>query len=87
VLGYGRLRFPAVPKLYFNDTGLLCFLLGLPDSALAGFSGIGAIWEAFVFSELRKLREAHALEASLWFYRDSAQRESDFIIDWKGGLK
>jgi predicted AAA+ superfamily ATPase len=80
-------RLTKSPKLYFNDTGLLCFLLGLPDSALAGFSGIGAIWEAFVFSELRKLREAHALEASIWFYRDSAQRESDFVIDWRGELK
>lgn len=80
-------RLTKSPKLYFNDTGLLCFLLGLPDSALTSFSGIGAIWEAFVFSELRKLREAHALEASLWFYRDSAQREIDFVIDWRGELK
>jgi len=80
-------RLTKSPKLYFNDTGLLCFLLGLPESALASFSGIGAIWEAFVFSELRKLREAHALEASLWFYRDSLQREIDFIIDWRGELK
>lgn len=80
-------RLTKSPKLYFNDTGLLCFLLGIPEGALASFTGIGAIWEAFVFSELRKLREAYALEASLWFYRDSAQREIDFLIDWKGELK
>lgn len=80
-------RLTKSPKLYFNDTGLLCFLLGVPEGALASFTGIGAIWEAFVFSELRKLREAYALEASLWFYRDSAQREIDFLIDWKGELK
>ncbi len=80
-------RLTKSPKLYFNDTGLLCFLLGVPEGALARFTGIGAIWEAFVFSELRKLREAYALEASLWFYRDSAQREIDFLIDWKGELK
>jgi predicted AAA+ superfamily ATPase len=80
-------RLTKSPKLYFNDTGLLCFLLGVPDTALASFSGIGSIWETFIFSELRKLREARALEASLWFYRDGAQREIDFVIDWMGELK
>ena len=80
-------RLTKSPKLYFNDTGLLCFLLGLPEGSIASFSGIGAIWEAFVFSELRKLREAYALEASLWFYRDSSQREVDFLLDWRGELR
>ena len=80
-------RLTKSPKLYFNDTGLLCFLLGLPEGSIASVSGIGAIWEAFVFSELRKLREAYALEASLWFYRDSSQREVDFLLDWRGELR
>lgn len=79
-------RLTKSPKLYFNDTGLLCFLLGLPLEAVSGFSGVGAIWEAFIFGELRKLREAYALESSLWFYRDDSKREVDFLLDWQGRL-
>lgn len=79
-------RLTKSPKLYINDTGLLCFLLGLPATSIDGYSGVGAIWETFVFSELRKLRESLAIESSLWFYRDGSQREVDFIIDWRGKL-
>lgn len=79
-------RLTKSPKLYINDTGLLCFLLGLPVISISGYSGIGSIWETFVFSELRKLRESRAIESSLWFYRDGSQREVDFVIDWRGKL-
>lgn len=79
-------RLTKSPKLYINDTGLLCFLLGLSKDSISAYSGVGSIWESFVYSELRKLREAYAIESSLWFYRDASQREVDFIIDWKGKL-
>ena len=80
-------RLTKSPKLYFNDTGLLCFLLGLPEDSLPSFSGIGAIWETFIYGELRKIREVYALESTLWFYRDGSQREVDFVLDWRGKLK
>ena len=41
---------------------------------------IGAIWETFVFGELRKYLSIAAPEASLWFYRDQS-REVDFVIE------
>lgn len=78
-------RLAKTPKLYFNDVGVLCFLLGLNrDSVMDGYL-IGAIWETFVFGELRKYLSATAPEASLWFYRDQS-REVDFVIEKDGRL-
>lgn len=78
-------RLTKSPKLYFNDTGLLCFLLGLSSPALEENYLVGAIWETFVFGELRKYLNLEAPEASLWFYRDQS-REVDFVIDRNGEL-
>ncbi len=67
------------PKLYFSDTGLLCFLLGLDATTLPHSPSVGALWEAFVLSELRKEQAQRGGSDTLWFYRDGAQREVDFL--------
>lgn len=73
-------RLAKTPKLYFNDVGLLCYLLGLNREVVSTSYLIGAIWETFVFGELRKYLSTAAPEASLWFYRDQS-REVDFVIE------
>lgn len=73
-------RLAKTPKLYFNDVGLLCFLLGLNRDVVAESYLVGAIWETFVFGELRKYLRVDAPEATVWFYRDQS-REVDFVID------
>ena len=78
-------RLAKSPKLYFNDVGLLCFLLGLNREAVAQSYLIGAVWETFVFGELRKFIGIESPEASLWFYRDQS-REVDFVIERNGEL-
>ena len=78
-------RLAKTPKLYFNDVGVLCFLLGLNRDSVVDSYLIGAIWETFVFGELRKYLSATAPEASLWFYRDQS-REVDFVIEKDGRL-
>lgn len=78
-------RLAKTPKLYFNDVGVLCFLLGLNRDSVMDSYLIGAIWETFVFGELRKYLSATAPEASLWFYRDQS-REVDFVIEKDGRL-
>ena len=78
-------RLAKTPKLYFNDVGLLCFLLGLNQASVSDSYLIGAIWETFLFGELRKYLSATAPEASIWFYRDQS-REVDFIIEKDGRL-
>jgi len=69
-------------KLYFVDTGLLCYLLRIRHAQdMMLHASRGAIFESFVVSELykRALHEAH--EPDLYFWRDSAGHEVDIIID------
>ena len=78
-------RLAKTPKLFFNDVGLLCFLLGLSGQAVTESYLVGAIWETFVFGELRKYLSLAAPEATIWYYRDQS-RETDFIIEKDGFL-
>lgn len=75
------------PKLYFADTGLLCALLNIrSEEALLESPAAGAIWETFVFAQLRE-RERHAgRQGGLFFWRDRT-REVDFVIDAGGRLE
>ena len=72
---------PREVKLYFLDTGLLCHLLGVrsPDDLWRHYAR-GAVFETFVFSELLKARRHARREADLWFWRDAAGHEVDFVI-------
>jgi uncharacterized protein len=73
-------RLVKTPKMYFSDTGLLCYLLGLDDNSLSKSSMLGAVWEAACFAQLRKHRERTGSRMSLNFYRDSQQNEVDFVV-------
>jgi predicted AAA+ superfamily ATPase len=72
------------PKLYLADTGLLCFLVNIrtADDLLAS-PYRGAVWETFVFAELRKRQTRAAGSWELFFWRDR-QREVDFLVH-RGG--
>lgn len=78
-------RVVKTPKLYFADSGLACSLLNLDERTLPHSSYLGAIWESFVLSELRKNLSASLPDASIWFYRDQ-QREVDFLISYGGRI-
>lgn len=75
------------PKLYFHDTGLLCWLLGIqhPDQ-LATHPLRGQIFETFVISELRKWFLNRGAPALFHFWRDSNGNEVDLLIEADGGL-
>jgi hypothetical protein len=75
-------RLIKTPKLHFLDTGLLCYLLGLrrPDD-LALHPLRGAIFETFVVAELRKAFLHLGQRPRLFFWRDSAGREVDILLD------
>ena len=74
------------PKLYFADTGLLCALLNIraPED-LPQSPAVGAIWETFVFAQLRHREWRAGRALSLSFWRDRT-REVDFIVDTGKGL-
>ncbi|MDH3973344.1 MAG: ATP-binding protein [Deltaproteobacteria bacterium] len=70
------------PKLYFLDTGLLCYLLRLRGPGdIAAHPLRGMIFETFVISELYK-NFAHKGETPpLYFWRDRTGHEVDVVID------
>jgi uncharacterized protein len=79
-------RLVKSPKLYFLEPGLLCFLLGVHPGNIERSPFLGAIWEAFVFAELRKYQQLYHPRASLFFYRDQQNREVDFLWSSAGHL-
>ncbi len=75
------------PKLYLTDTGLLCSLLNVrSQEALRQTPAIGAIWESFVFAQLRDRERSAGRAGSLFFWRDRT-REVDFVVDIGGRLE
>jgi len=76
-------RIIKTPKLYFMDTGLLCYLVGwkTPESARNGAMSEN-IFETFVISEIIKsrLNNGQDIQDSLFYYRDKEKREIDLLI-------
>lgn len=72
------------PKMYFVDSGLLCYLLRLSSKEeLLLDEHKGAVVETVAVSELLKQRLNSAKKANLTFYRDKNGFEVDMIADWK----
>jgi predicted AAA+ superfamily ATPase len=74
------------PKIYFCDSGLLCFLLGVDQLNLETSPFVGMIWQTFLFAELRKTDAFRNSTIKLWTYRDKSANEVDFIVEHKGKL-
>jgi hypothetical protein len=71
------------PKLYFLDTGLLCFLLRVSKpSELISHPARGQVFETFVFSELFKAFAHRGEIPPLYFWRDRTGHEIDYVIDY-----
>jgi predicted AAA+ superfamily ATPase len=80
-------RLVKTPKVYFTDTGTLCYLAGLKDSehAAAGPLG-GAIFETAVLVEIVKSFINRGEEPRIHFWRTSAGVEVDLIVEDNGQL-
>jgi predicted AAA+ superfamily ATPase len=80
-------RLVKTPKLYFNDTGLASWLLGIRDTDQMAFhASRGALFENWVCLEFLKNRLHHGLPADIYFWRDSAGLEVDFLHEQDGLL-
>jgi uncharacterized protein len=78
-------RLVKSPKLYFLDTGLLCYLLRIRSADELRFHGArGAVFEAWVVSELLKNYYNRGAEPDVFFWRDSAGHEVDIVIEHEG---
>ncbi len=70
------------PKLYFLDTGLLCYLLRIQSPEdLRLHASRGSIFESFVVADLMKSFLNRGRESDLYFWRDSTGHEIDVVID------
>lgn len=75
-------RLVKMPKLYFYDTGLASYLLGIqnPDQ-LSTHAQRGALFEAFVVAEFLKRRLNEGLPSNLYFWRNNTGDEIDLLIE------
>ncbi len=75
-------RLVKMPKLYFYDTGLVCSLLDIQNSAqLTSHYLYGSLFEAFVLSEIIKYRFNRGMEHNCYYWRDKTGNELDCIVD------
>ena len=73
-------RLTKTPKLYFYDTGLLCYLLGIrTQEQLRTSPFTGAIFENFIVSETLKNYYNRGERPELYFYRDDSKVEVDLL--------
>ena len=69
------------PKLYFADTGLACYLLGIDTvEQLVKDQLYGNLFENWVVMELFKSRFNCAADPRLYFYRDVSGKEVDLLF-------
>jgi len=81
-------RLVKSPKLYFVDTGLLCYLLRIRTPGdLITHAARGAIFETWVVSEALKNYFNRGTEPDIYFWRDSAGHEVDLLIDQGSELR
>ena len=77
-----RKRAVKSPKLYFHDTGLASFLLGIYSADILFRDPLrGNLFENAVISEIIKQRNAVGATDSLYFYRDNHGNEVDVCIE------
>jgi uncharacterized protein len=70
-----------MPKLYFLDTGLMAYLLGIRDAdTLSTHASRGALFETLVVSEWIKRQFNAGQVAELYFWRDNVGHEVDLLI-------
>ncbi|HVB03142.1 MAG TPA: ATP-binding protein [Chitinophagaceae bacterium] len=75
-------RIVKSPKLYFYDTGLLCYLLGIKSNfALHRHTAYGSIFENWVITEIKKNNLNTGLNDGMFYFRDNVGNEVDLITE------
>lgn len=80
-------RLIKTPKLYFYDTGLVCYLTRWSSAeTLANGAMSGAILENYVISEVAKSFLGCGQEPFMYYYRDKDAKEIDIVLERDGEL-
>ena len=73
-------RLTKTPKIYFYDTGLASFLLGIQTIEQLDTHPLrGSLFENLVVNDFFKFGSNKGEEEQLFFYRDKSQREVDIL--------
>lgn len=80
-------RTVSTPKLYFYDTGLVCYLTRWTsaETAMEGAMN-GALLENYAIAEVVKSYQNSGLEPFLYYYRDADAKEIDLLLERDGKL-
>ncbi len=74
-------RIVKAPKMYFLDTGLLIYLLGIrTNGELQNSTLLGNIFETLTLGQIIRTYANHGKTPNLYYYRDHYGHEIDFII-------
>ncbi len=74
------------PKIHINDTGLLCYLLGVNAQRLKEDRTLaGQFMETFVVNEITKLCSWSKIKPQIYFFRTAAGKEVDIILEDASG--
>ena len=78
-------RVIKTPKVYFTDTGLVCYLCKwLTKETLMNGAQAGAIFETFVVSEIMKSYYNAGMEPPIYYFRSKDGQEIDLLF-WQNG--
>ena len=80
-------RLIKTPKLYFYDTGLVCYLTKWSSAeTLESGAMNGAILENYVVAEIMKTYLNNGKEPFMYYYRDKDAKEIDIVLEHDGVL-
>ncbi len=80
-------RLVKTPKLYFYDTGLVCYLTKWSSAeTLESGAMNGAILENYVVAEIMKTYLNNGKEPYMYYYRDKDAKEIDIVLEHDGLL-
>ncbi len=79
-------RLVKTPKLYFYDTGLACYLLGMRDVGnVETYYQKDSLFENLILAELVKQSYHRGERPAFYFWRDNHRVEVDLL--WESGMK
>jgi uncharacterized protein len=82
-------RLTKSPKIYFNDTGIVSYLLGADQNSLINDSRLkGSLIENLVYLELKKQSSWSKAKPNIFYLRSSdGAMEVDFLLEARNGKK
>ena len=80
-------RLVKTPRVYFTDTGLVCYLTGQTNPGVLEGSAFGdQVLENYVAAQIRRTYLNNGQDPCLFYYRNKDARQIDLIIEHDGVL-